>query len=337
MVIRETHLFWIGFFLCIVILSGCDQGNQRLDVDVSNISLADVKIHRYDVDLFKVRKDHLRKDIESLKPEYPVFLDTDLGSPETLESLKSYLESPRTIGFHAAVDSQFRNISALEKDLTEALKHYLYYYPGFKVPDVYTYISGGEYDYPVAFGDHVLVIGLDNYLGSRFKPYVSDGLPAYRMFRMEPSNIIPDCMNVLGKIAYPNKLPGNNLLAQMIEAGKRLLFMEAMMPQTEKRLLIGYSKEQYDWIAKNEAHVWAAIIENRMLYTTDGKQIRTFMADGPFTAEFSKDAPARLGEWLGWQIVRQFYEKNREVTLQMVMNETDAQKTLSNSAYKPKK
>jgi uncharacterized protein YjaZ len=123
----------------------------------------------------------------------------------------------------------------------------------------------------------------------------------------------------------------------MVEAGKRLLFVEAMMPQAEERLLIGYSKEQHEWIVKNEAHVWAAIIENRMLYTTDGKLIRTFMADGPFTAEFSKDAPARLGEWLGWQIVREYYEKNPEVTLQLVMTETDAQKILSNSGYKPEK
>jgi uncharacterized protein YjaZ len=61
------------------------------------------------------------------------------------------------------------------------------------------------------------------------------------------------------------------------------------------------------------------------------------MADGPFTAEFSKDAPARLGEWLGWQIVREYYEKNPEVTLQLVMTETDAQKILSNSGYKPEK
>jgi len=88
---------------------------------------------------------------------------------------------------------------------------------------------------------------------------------------------------------------------------------------------------------KNEAHVWAAIIENRMLYTTDGKLIRSFMADGPFTAEFSKEAPSRLGEWLGWQIVRKYLENQPEVTFQQVMNEKDPQKILTLSGYKPEK
>ena len=88
---------------------------------------------------------------------------------------------------------------------------------------------------------------------------------------------------------------------------------------------------------KNEAHVWAAIISNRMLFTTDGKLIRSFMADGPFTAEFSKDAPARLGEWLGWQIVRKYFENQPNLSLQDVMTEKDPQKILNISGYKPEK
>lgn len=273
----------------------------------------------------------------ALKPAYRFFLDTDLGDPAKLLEMKAYLESPRNIGFHKAVDSLYRQIPGLEKEITLAFRHYLYYYPGFKIPRVYTYISGGDYDYPVQFADSVLLIGLDNYLGKGFKPYVADGLPAYRVACMTPEHIIPDCMKVVGRITYPEQLPGNTLLEQMTEAGKRLLFLDAMIPQTEDHLKIGYSKEQYDWIVKNESHVWAAIIENRLLYTTDGKVIRSFMADGPFTGEFSKDAPARLGEWLGWQIVRKYFEQHREVTLQQVMTERDAQKILSLSGYKPEK
>jgi hypothetical protein len=222
-------------------------------------------------------------------------------------------------------------------ELTEVFRHYLYYYPGFHVPRVYAYISGGDYDSPVQFADSVLLIGLDNFLGADFKPYVSDGIPAYRISRMTPDFVIPGVVKVLGRISYPEDFPGNSLLEQMIEAGKRLLFMDAMIPGTRDRLKIGYSQEQYDWIVKNEAHVWAAIIENRMLYTTDGKLTRSFMADGPFTAEFSKDAPSRLGEWLGWQIVRNYYQKQPDVSLRQLMTEKDAQKILSGSGYKPDK
>jgi hypothetical protein len=327
----------VYFVLFLMILTGCGGGKHRLDVDVSGVAMADVKIHRYDADLFKVNMGQLQRELEALKPSYRFFLDADLADTAKLNDMKAYLENPRNIGFHAAADSQFQKISGLEKDLTLAFRHFLYYYPGFKSPRVYAYISGGDYDYPVQYADSVLLIGIDNYLGKDFKPYVSDGLSAYRINRMTPDFVVPDCMKVLGQITYPKQFPGNTLLEQMVEAGKRLLFIDAMIPATADRFKIGYSAEQFDWIVKNEAHVWAAIIENRMLFTTDGKLIRTFMADGPFTAEFSKESPARLGEWLGWQIVRKYYENQPDVTLQQLMAEPDAQKILNQSGFKPEK
>ncbi|MDP1623505.1 MAG: hypothetical protein Q8M08_14325 [Bacteroidales bacterium] len=334
---RTMRFFGLYFIFCIVIFSGCGHGKKRLNPDISNVKIEQVKIHRYDLDLFTVNPDQLQTNLEALKPAYLFFLDTDLSDPAKLAEMKAYLESPRNQEFHAAVVNQYKQITSLEKDLSQALKHYGYYYPGFKVPRIYTYISGGDYDYPVQFADSVLLIGLDNYLGKDFKPYVADGLPAYRISRMSSAHVVPDCMRVLGMITYPVRFPGNTMLEQMIDAGKRLLFVDAMIPQTEDRLKIGYSKEQYDWVVNHEAHVWTAIIENRILYTTDGKLIRSFMADGPFMAEFSKDAPTRLGAWLGWQIVRKYYENQPKITFQEVMTELDAQKILTMSGYKPQK
>jgi uncharacterized protein YjaZ len=62
-----------------------------------------------------------------------------------------------------------------------------------------------------------------------------------------------------------------------------------------------------------------------------------FLADGPCTMEFSKDSPPRLGEWIGFQIIRSYMKKNPDVTLEMMMQETDAQKILTLSGYKPEK
>ena len=304
---------------------------------MSKITQTEIRIHRYDLDLFRVRPGRLQQDLEALKPSYRFFLDTDLGDAGKLGEMRAYLGNPRTIAFQAAVAGSYADIHLLEYDLTEAFRHFLYYYPGSKIPRVYAYISGGDYDFPIQFADTVLLIGLDNYLGKDFKPYASDGLPNYRILRMNPENILPDCMKVLSNITEPGQLPGNTMLEQMVEAGKRLFFIDAMIPASGDRYKIGYTQSQYDWIIKNEKHVWAAIIENRMLYATDGKLIRAFMADGPFTAEFSKEAPPRLGEWLGWQIVRKYMENQPEVSLQQLMKEKDAQKILTTSGYKPEK
>ncbi|MFZ4523542.1 MAG: hypothetical protein ACOYNC_17705 [Bacteroidales bacterium] len=331
------RISFASFAFLILILSGCGGSSGRMNPDVSRVSQPDVIIHRYDIDLFKVNPEMLQQGLERLKPGYRFFLDTDLGDPEKLADMKAYLENPRNVGFQAAVDSQYHQVPDIERDLTLAFRHYKFYFPGFRAPRVYSYISGGDYDFPVQFADTVLLIGLDNYLGAGFKPYALDGLPAYRTTRMTSAHVVPDCMKVLEKITFPEQFPGNTLLEQMIDAGKRLLFVEAMIPQGDDRSKIGYSSVQYDWVVKNEVHVWTAIIENRMLYSTDGALIRSFMADGPFTAEFSKDAPSRLGEWLGWQIVRKYYNNQPDVTLQEVMKEKDAQKILRLSEYKPEK
>jgi len=110
-----------------------------------------------------------------------------------------------------------------------------------------------------------------------------------------------------------------------------------MLPDYPGYLKMDYTPAQFDWITKNESHIWAAIIENRMLYSTDNHLIRAFMMDGPFTAEFSKDSPPRLGEWIGWQIVRTYMDENTNVSLNQLMQENDPQKILTLSGYKPGK
>ncbi|MEI6433482.1 MAG: hypothetical protein WCP32_01470 [Bacteroidota bacterium] len=321
--------------LIILIIFGCKGGKDRLDIDVADIPIAPVKIHRYDLDLFKVNPGDLQAGLIALKSEYPFFLDTDLNDTAKLAGMLQYLENPGNRQFFEAVSAKYQNLEKIENQLTEAFRHFIHYIPGFKVPRVYTYISGGDYEYPAQFADSVLIIGLDNYLGANFKPYIGDGLPAYRIASMNEENILPACVNALVKALYPAQLPGNNLLEQIIEAGKRLYLMNAMIPDDAGSLIIGYTKEQYNWIVKNEKHVWAAIISNRMLYTTDGNLIRSFMADGPFTAEFSKDSPPRLGEWIGWQIVKAYMENQPEITLETLIKEKDTQKILSQSGYKP--
>ena len=123
-------------------IMGCNSPDDRLRVDVSKVDLPAMKIHRYDLDLFNVRPAYLRDDLEKLKPEYRFFLDTDLGDPLKLEQMKSYLGSPRNIGFHAAVQTRFERLNALETDITEAFRHLKYYYPSVTIPTVsYTHLT----------------------------------------------------------------------------------------------------------------------------------------------------------------------------------------------------
>ncbi len=325
------------FILLCMILSaivGCKSGNDRLKVDVSGVAVKPVTIYRYDLDLFKTGTD-LSSHLLAIRNNYPFFLDTDLSDPAKLSEMQAYLDNPRNREFNEAVARKYPDISALEIKLADMFRHFRHYFPEFIQPRVYAYISGGDYDYPVQYADTVLLIGLDNYLGKDFKPYTGDGLPAYRITRMVEEQILTDCAKAMLNAWFPRKFSGNNLLEQMVEAGKRLYLLDAVLPDEAIRLKIGYTELQYNWIVKNEKHVWTAIIANRMLYTTDGQLIRSFMADGPFTTEFSKDSPPRLGEWIGWRIVSGYMENKPGESLREMLDEKDAQQILSQSGYKP--
>lgn len=329
--------FILSVCFCIIAFGGCNWHKNRLDVDVSGINIPAVKIQRYDIDLFKIPVADLQQGLKKIQNKYYFFLGTDLDDQKKLDEMRAYLENPRNIDFQKASESRYHDLTKVESDLTEAFRHWKYYFPGIKIPRVYSYISGGDYTRPVQLADSVMIIALDTYLGKDFKPYYADGLARYKAERMTEENIVPDCAREIVSAMYPETIAPGTLLGGMIEAGKRQYLLDALIPGVPAYLKLDYTKEQYDWVMKNESHVWAALVDNRLLYSSDGQYFQMFLADGPYTMEFSKESPPRLGEWIGLQIIRSYMQKNPEITLKMMAQETDAQKILTLSGYKPEK
>jgi hypothetical protein len=64
--------------------------------------------------------------------------------------------------------------------------------------------------------------------------------------------------------------------------------------------------------------------------------IQTYIGEGPFTQGFSQEqSPGNIGQWIGWQIVKRFAEKNSSMKPEELMR-TDAMKILEEAKYKPK-
>ncbi|MDP4282425.1 MAG: hypothetical protein Q8867_09800 [Bacteroidota bacterium] len=332
---KKTGTLLILFSL--LLLVGCRWGKDRLNIDVSHIKIPETKIHRYDRDLFKVPVNDLQKGLGKLLPEYRYFLGDHLTDTAKLSQMMNYLQNPRNIDFYQACQKKYTDLSSIEKGLNDAFRHYRYYFPDEKIPSVYSYVSGGDYQHPVMISDSVVILALDDYLGKTFSPYFSDGLPMYKVQRMTADNIVPDIMKALLTIKYPYDPMAVNMLESMIDAGRHLYLMDAVMPAVSANLKIGYTPAQYKWAEENESHIWASMIENQMLYSADARMINIFMSDGPFTSEFARESPPRLGEWIGWNIVKAYMKHHKEVTLPELMQEKDAQKILTMSGYKPEK
>jgi hypothetical protein len=323
--------------IILLLLVACSFRNERLKVDVSDINIPEIKIHRFDLDLFSIQMENLESGLQGLKNRYYFFLGTDLSDQGKLIEMRTYLMNPRNSDLHRAVKKSYQDVSGLEKELTGLFKHYRYYFPNARIPRVYSYISGGDYENPVQLADSVLLLGFDNYLGKTYQPYFADGLPLYKAERMSRENIIPDVAKEIARSLFQPDPSSMTLLDRMIEMGKQVYIAEAFIPDISGHLLLDYPPEKFEWIKKNESHVWATIIENRMLFSSSGEVMRLFLADGPCSTDFSKESPPRIGEWIGWQIVKAYMQKNPDITLHELISEKDSQKILTGSAYKPEK
>ena len=95
--------------------------------------------------------------------------------------------------------------------------------PGFKTPEVYTYVSGLLYESPVQYADSVLFIGLDMFLGRDYEPYRAVGLPVYVTARMEKENILPECARQIAFSLVPAGNAPVSLLDHMVRERKGAL------------------------------------------------------------------------------------------------------------------
>lgn len=327
---RLSPLKYVAFFIILVLAFSC---NRDIKSDKERENKAG-EIRRYEVALFNIDTNRFEEGITKIHPRFQVFLGETIPDEYGIKQLKDFVTDPMIRSTYNFTMKRFPDLEWLTEGLNTGFNIFKEEFPDKKIPKVYTYVSGYDIQMPIKYGDSVLIIGLDLYLGSDYQPYREMGYPVYITQRLTPDHILPDCFKEIGWANIPESKSSATLLDAMIEQGKSIYFAEVMLPDEKTERLVKYTPEELQWVISNEKELWSFIIENQLLYSTDAKAITTFMTDGPFTSGFSDESPARTGHWLGWQIVRNYMSKN-DVSLKELLQDTDSQKILEQSGYKP--
>ncbi|MGI4803180.1 MAG: gliding motility lipoprotein GldB [Janthinobacterium lividum] len=338
---KQSYLF----FLICVLLSSCKRKDK---IDVSGIDL-NVKIERFDHDFDGLRQGNYPQKTAQLQqhygPFYADFIERILSAGSIQDTVyfanlrRVFAEKSYTDLKHE-VDSVYPNLDKQEAELTDAFKHIKYYYPQKQLPHVYAYFSG--FQAQTSIGNRYFGIGLDMFLGehSKFYPALIESFPHYISRRFTPDNMVPRVVEGLTREEmFPDQAADDaSLLSRMIYNGKIMYFMDQMEPEVADSTKIGYSIEQVQWCKENEANIWGYFLEDNLLYETDYHKIQKYLTEAPFTpglGDHNNSAP-KLGVWTGWQIVKQYMDKNPKITLQQLMADHDEQKILNQSHYRPK-
>ncbi len=336
MIMTKNYISYLYIFFVLFLIQACDTRlHKGPNIDKSQLINIDVKIHRYEIALANADTSNFLEDITQIQQEFPLFLGTSKLTNEQLVPLYKYVTDTQLIAISNSVSEMYTQLDELELQLSSAFSRYHYFFPNKQIPRVYSYVSNLFFEEPIIFDDSVLIIALDVYLGEGFSAYRSLGIPNYKIRCMTDNNIAIDVMKAIyiKELALRNKQ--KTLVDRMIAAGKLLYYLDAMLPDVADSLKICYTSEQIDWIENNKSNVWAFLVENKMFYSADYKTQTKLMQDGPFTTGFSNNSPSRIGIWLGWQIVRKYMDTNPDITLENLIQNTDAQAIFNQSGYKP--
>lgn len=292
---------------------------------------------RYEDVLFGLDTSNFQEGLKSVQQQYLPFLDGDLDNPDAIHYLKNFAIDPFSVNLYQTVKQTFPNLDEVRAVVEEVYGHFQFYYPEIPLPKhIYTCVSGINPDIPaVLFAGDALVISLDWYLNGN-EIYEQIGMPQYRARRTAVETLAKDLGQLLFATFLDQDAKQGCLLEEMVNAGRIDYFVEAMYPKMADSVLLGYSSEQTRWAEANEGNLWADMVGNQYLYSSDLEMFRVFLSDGPFTNEYSHEAPPRLGEFIGLQIVRTFMDVH-EISLQELMQVKDLQGLFLDSRYKPKK
>ena len=305
-------------------------GCKNVDSESSRILSIpmEFKIERFD------REFHLseNKDIPKLKARYPFLFPEKFKDSVWVKRQKDTLQ----LLLLENVEDKFPSMEPLEESLGYLFKHLKYYFPKTKTPRVIGVINNVDYQSKTIYTDSLLLISLDTYLGTNHHLY--EGIPQYIRQEMDVNYL---SSHVAEKF-IEHKIPptkDRSLLSQMIFHGKKIYLKDWVLPRLTNAQKMGYTDDQLQWVVDNEVYMWQYFVEKQLLFNTDTALLQRFIEPGPFSKfylEIDNESPARIGVWLGWQIIKSYMDRYPNTEIQALLN-LPAQTLFSKSNYKPRR
>lgn len=321
----------------------CSSPHKKVP-DVSGISVP-FEVQRFDRDLFTMDTTQMVASLDSLQAKYGTFVNDYLFNilglapqPDSVPvHVKMFLHDYRPI--YDSVQKRFPDTKNIEKEVVQGMKLMHYYFPAYKLPEKMICFVGPMEGYGNVLTASGMAVGLQLSLGKDFSLYYSDYLrevyPAYQSRRFDAAYIPVNCIRNLVEDYFPAGNGNRPLIEQMVELGKRLYVLDLLLPATADSLKTGYTQAQLDGCFANEALIWNYFVRNDLLYITDPLQTRDYVNDGPKTTTLGEDSPGFIGQFVGWQIVKKWMEKNAAITPRQLM-ETSAKQIFDEAKYKPR-
>lgn len=368
----QIDRFLTGFANCspllllLFLLFSCQDDQAELP-DLSADPLPSFELVRFEQALFQADTTDLAPAIEELIREYPSFSDIffrfviplkrgDFDETEQILVLKAFLRYPLIQEIFSRSQQLYADMSTVGVDLdsrrskpsensndwpalAQALQLYQYYLPQTQLPDtVTTFVSQFEYA-GFLYSDNDLALGLDLFLGPDFnyrqvsveETIFSDYLT--RTYNSE--HLVASAVRLLMEEDIPEPVSGR-LIDYMVANGKRIYLLDKVLPFSSDTVKLRMSSQDLQWCLDNERFIYGQLAKEELLYSTDLREIRRHIDPAPTTRGMPEESPGEAANFIGWQMVKAYMERNPDTSIPELIALEDGQQLLSRSAYKPR-
>ena len=321
----KVKLNHILFTLLIILFWTCENENA-LEKEIAKIDMG-FTLERFD----KVLLNTDAQKLPQVKNTFPFLFPEYISDSSWVERINSDLQQQ----MFSEGKKAFGDFKVEKENIKRLFQHIKYYDKTFKQPRVITVADYVDYRSKLVLQGDLLIINLMNYLGQDHEFY--QNTPMYFAERMMSTQILPE---IAEKYAnnYAYQSQRKTFLDEMIYHGKTLYFKDVMIPEFSDADKIGYTIEDIKWANENESQIWSYFVEKELLFSTDPKLFTRFTVPAPFSKfylELDNESPGRVGQYIGWQIVRAYAE--RTGTDIMTLMRTDSDEIFKKSKYKPKR
>jgi gliding motility-associated lipoprotein GldB len=317
---------YLKFAIVFCILFSCSS-ESKVDKEVAKIPV-EIKIERFD----RLFAEVTQKNLPSLKKEYPFLFSEKYADSVWVKRSRDTIQQE----VNKEVEKTFSDFSSEKNELHSLFQRIKYHFPEIKEPRVVTITNDVDYHNKVVLSKGLLIISLDTYLGKDHHFY--EGIQKYLRQHFDKQYIVPDVASMYAKNQI-GPIRDRTFLGNLVSFGKELYLKNLLLPDFSDARKMGYTEEQYVWAKANEEQIWRYFIDRQLLYSTDSTLMPRFLYPGPFSKfyleEIDKEAPDRIGQFIGWRIVAS-YMKNNNVSLRQLIV-ADAETIFNRSKYKPER
>lgn len=313
--------------LSIIAFSACQHDKQKGDALFDR----DIKVFRFDRLQYEASALNSFSALQKMNLEYPqatkmliedVLMIGNVSEPDINERLCTYYSDTVLVQLMMDAGKRFKDMTSIEKGLTEAFRRLKKEIPSIPIPKVYAQISA--LNQSVVVGDSLLGFSIDKYMGEDYPLYERYYYP-YQRRTMTPDRILPDCLTsyLYSLYPFPWLSEYRTLFDIIMYRGKIHWAVSHLLHCKSYAQFLGYTEEEALWCRKNKKVLWEWMVNQGHLWSTDPMIIRAYTHPDPSMVFKGEKIPPLIGVWMGMELTELYMKQHPELNMDGLLSRID--------------